>query len=64
VSDDARTAIEFDGSAAAAGWNNLGEFELDAGEVRLVVTNKSVGQNNDRYTIVADAIRWLPVNSK
>ena len=47
-----------------SGWNNLGEFELDAGEVRLVVTNKSVGQNDDRYTVVADAIRWLPVNSK
>ena len=64
VSDGARTAIEFDGSAAADGWNNLGEFELDAGEVRLVVSNKSAGQNDDRYTIVADAIRWLPVNSK
>ena len=64
--DDGETQrpIEFDGGAAVAGWNNLGEFELDAGEVRLVVTNKSVGQNNDRYTIVADAIRWLPVNSK
>ena len=64
VSEGARTAIKFDGSAAVAGWNNLGEFELDAGEVRLVVTNKSVGQNDDQYTIVADAIRWLPVNSK
>ena len=64
VSDGTRIAIEFDGSAAVAGWNNLGEFELGASEVQLVVTNRSIGQNDDRYTIVADAIRWLPVNSK
>ena len=64
IADGTPRTIEFDGSAAVAGWNNLGEFELDAGETRLVVSNKSGGQNNDRYTIVADAIRWLPVNSK
>ena len=64
VADGTESMIEFDGEAAVAGWNNLGEFELDAGEVRLVVTNKSVGNDRDRYTIVADAIRWLPVNSK
>lgn len=64
VSDGTPILIEFDGSAAVAGWNNLGEFELAAGEVRLVVTNRSIAQNDDRYTIVADAIRWLPVNSK
>ena len=63
VADGTPGAIEFDGSAAVAGWNNLGEFELAAGEVRLVITNRSIGQNDDRYTIVADAIRWLPVNS-
>ncbi len=63
VADGTPVVIEFDGSAAVAGWNNLGEFELAAGEVRLVVSNRSIGQNDDRYTIVADAIRWLPVNS-
>ena len=56
--------LEFDGSAAVAGWNGLGEFELEAGEVRLVVTNRSVGGNNDGYTIAADAIRWLPVDQQ
>ncbi len=64
VADGTQSPVEFDGAAGVAGWNNLGEFELEAGEVRLVVTNKSVGQNNGPYVIVADAIRWLPVNSK
>ena len=64
VADGTRNAIEFDGAAAAPGWNNLGEFELGADEVSLVVANKSVGQNDDQYIIVADAIRWLPVDSK
>ena len=64
VADGTQTAIEFDGAAAALGWNNLGEFELGEGEVSLVVTNRSVGQNDDKYIIVADAIRWLPVDSK
>ncbi|MCY3818676.1 MAG: hypothetical protein OXH52_04830 [Gammaproteobacteria bacterium] len=62
VAGTTERVIEFDGSAAVAGWNNLGEFELEAGEVRLVVTNRSEGQDNDGYTIAADAIRWLPVN--
>ena len=64
VADGTRNAIKFDGAAAATGWNNLGEFELGAGEVSLVVANKSVRQNADPYIIVADAIRWLPVDSK
>ena len=64
IADGTRSKIEFDGAAAAGGWNNLGEFELDTGEVRLVVSNKSIGENGDAYTVVADAIRWLPVDGK
>lgn len=63
VADGTQYAIEFDGAAAATGWNNLGEFELGDGEVNLVVTNRPAGQNADQYIIVADAIRWLPVDS-
>ncbi len=51
-------AVEFDASAAEVGWNNLGEFELPAGEVQLVVSNETSGQ-----TVVADAIRWRRVGS-
>ena len=64
VADGTQYAIEFDGAAAVTGWNNLGEFELGDGEVNLVVTNTPAGQDADQYIIVADAIRWLPVDSK
>lgn len=46
-------AIDFDASDAEPGWNSLGGFELDAGEVSLVVSNRT-----DGATVVADAIRW------
>ena len=49
--------IEFDGSAAAPGWNKLGVFEVDAGLVSVVVSNRTTGR-----TVIADAIRWLPVS--
>ena len=45
--------IDFDATAAEPGWNALGDFELDAGQVSLVVTNRTEGD-----TVVADAIRW------
>ena len=53
--DDNARGIDFDASAAEPGWNTLGNFELDAGEIRLVVTNRTTGA-----TVVADAIRWTP----
>ena len=55
VSGDARQAVEFDASAAEPGWTTLGRFDLDAGEVSLVVTNRTDGR-----TVVADAVRWVP----
>ena len=51
-------ALEFDGAAAEGGWNTLGEFDLQAGEARLVVSDRSPGR-----LVVADAIRWQPVKS-
>ena len=45
--------IDFDATAAEPGWNALGDFELDAGQVSLVVTNRT-----DGAAVVADAIRW------
>ena len=50
------TAIAFDAGAAEVGWNKVGEYDLDHRTVRLVVSNKTDGE-----TVVADAIRWLPV---
>ena len=47
------TPIEFDGRAARLGWNDLGTFELSAGEVEFVVSNRTSGQ-----VVLFDAIRW------
>ena len=47
--------VEFDASDAEPGWTTLGRFDLDAGEVSLVVTNLTNGR-----TVVADAVRWIP----
>jgi hypothetical protein len=52
---EART-LEFDGAAAEGGWNTLGEFDLQAGEARVEVSDKSSGR-----LVVADAIKWQPV---
>ena len=46
--------VEFDASAAEPGWTTLGRFDLAAGEVSLVVTNRTDGR-----TVIADAVRWL-----
>ncbi|MYA17340.1 MAG: hypothetical protein F4Z28_11570 [Gammaproteobacteria bacterium] len=46
--------VEFDASAAEPGWTTVGRFDLDAGEVSLVVTNRTDGR-----TVVADAVRWV-----
>lgn len=54
--DGRERPIEFDGSAAAQGWNRLGEFHLDAGLVDVVVSNRASGD-----IVIADAIRWLEV---
>lgn len=45
--------VEFDASATDPGWTTLGRFDLEAGPVSLVVTNRTDGR-----TVVADAVRW------
>ena len=55
ISDGKRTPIEFDGIKASFGWNELGDFQLPAGEVRLEVANVTSG-----IVVIADAIRWRP----
>ncbi len=53
IADGESRSLEFDGAAAESGWNDLGEFYLSAGEVRLEVSDESTGR-----AVVADAIRW------
>ena len=51
--------VEFDGSAAESGWNQLGTFELAAGDVELEVTDGTSGG-----AVIADAIRFRPMNTQ
>ena len=57
VATGVEESIEFDASAAREGWNDLGEFSLPAGEASLLVSNKTTGT-----AVVADAVRWRPVD--
>ena len=50
--------IEFDGSAAAQGWNKLGVFDLEGGRVSVVVSNRTTGD-----IVIADAVGWLPLSA-
>ena len=52
------TAVSFDGAAAEQGWNRLGVYDLPAGDVELMVSNETDGEY-----VVADAIRWISVES-
>ena len=53
------TVVDFTGVGAEAGWNALGDFDLAAGEVRLVVSNQTPGDS-----VIADAIRWLRLDEQ
>lgn len=55
---DRSEEVEFDASATDPGWTTLGRFDLDAGPVSLVVTNRTEGR-----TVVADAVRWVAVDA-
>ena len=49
--------VEFDGTAAEVGWNKVGEFDLAGRDVDLIVSDRTTGS-----TVVADAIRWMPID--
>ena len=57
VADDKATPIPFDGEAAEAGWNQIGEFEFTSTEVRLEITSQTDGE-----MVIADAIRWVSLD--
>ena len=52
-SDGTVTTVDFDAVAATPGWNEIDAFDLDAGPVRVTVSDKTSGN-----AVVADAIRW------
>ena len=58
VANGSTTAVEFDADEAAKGWNKLGEFDLDAREVLVEVSDLTTG-----LIVVADAIRWVPIRT-
>ena len=47
--------IDFEAETHDSGWNSLGEFDIAAGTVRVIVTDETQGEY-----VVADAIRWTP----
>lgn len=55
--DGEETALSFDGAAAEYGWNRLGDYDLPAGGVEVVVSNETSGS-----FVIADAVRWLRVD--
>ena len=59
VANGDETPVEFDAGDASIGWNDLGEFSLPAGEIALVVSNETSGS-----IVVADAVRWRPVEER
>ena len=55
IADGNNQKIEFDGTFATPGWNDLGDFDLPAGKVSLRISDDNSGS-----LVVADAIRWRP----
>ena len=49
-------ALSFAADEAKPGWNEIGVFDLVAGEVALTVSDRS-----DADVVIADAIRWYPL---
>ena len=52
---------EFDVANANIGWNDIGEFELSATEVEVLV---SAWAGHEEVMVFADAIRWTPVETE
>jgi hypothetical protein len=56
VDDSGSTDATLDVGDAEIGWNSIGNFELADGLVRVEVSNET-----EARSVVADAIRWVPV---
>lgn len=55
---DTRT-VTFDGAEATPGWNSLSVYDRPAGPVQVVVSDRTSGD-----IVVADAVRWSPVDGR
>ena len=55
--DGKRTPVAFDGAAAEVGWNKVGEYEFSSTSVRLEISSRTDGE-----MVIADAIRWAPLD--
>jgi hypothetical protein len=58
VSGTERQDVEFNAGGGEAGWNELGEFDLQGGTVRLELSDATDGR-----LVVADAIRFTPARA-
>ena len=57
VADGREVEFAYDGATADIGWNEVDEFEFVTTNVRLEVSNRTDGE-----MVIADAIRWVPVD--
>lgn len=53
VQNDNSRQLSFRPDSQFDGWHHLGDFELEKGEVKLVISNETTGEG-----VYADAIRW------
>ena len=56
VADGKTVDIDFDGTGAEAGWNKVGEYDFASTAVRLEMSSRTDGE-----MVIADAIRWVPL---
>ena len=59
VAAEGMEAVDFDAADAAVGWNRVREFDLASTHVRVEVSGQT---NANGQIVLADAVRWLPVD--
>ena len=59
TTDAGDVSIEVDQNNAAPGWVSLGVFQIDAGLTSLVLTRDEEGGVNQHYYTIADAAKWV-----
>jgi len=57
IADGREVEIAYDGASADVGWNEVDDFEFVSAKVRLEVSNSTDGE-----MVIADAIRWIPLD--
>lgn len=57
ISGNKTEEISWDSLAGVPGWNIIGDYDLDAGDIAVEFSNQSDGR-----VVIADAISWSPVD--